>query len=231
MMARAKSNRVYLVALIGGLLGAGAVAYHTWAAEPQASDAAADSFKRLQLEMTQKELIQVQADLRRTQLERDFWKAREETFATLPIPNSVLEERLSQDPAIAKGQRRVTELKEEVAGLEGRLEPGKAATVVKNARTQLATAERSMETLKQALRQQASEQLRAKALDEYKGKLTQFQEQIDFLSELEKALKTEVQRLTEETRQLKPADEQRLSILEKELRELKTAVAELKKGK
>jgi hypothetical protein len=230
MTALSKKSLLFVFLGLAGVAGAGLAALRP-ADDDKPPDAAAESFQVLQLEATQRELIQVQADLRKTRLERDFWHARDEAFRTLPIPKSALDERLSQDPAVARQMVRLAELRDQIAGVEGTVQPGKAPTVLKDFRAQLAAAEKNLEALKQAVRPQIVEQLREKAYDEYKGKLVQFQEQVEWLKEWEKALQGEVERLSRQTRELKASRDQRLDQVEKELRELRASVAELKRAK
>jgi hypothetical protein len=186
---------------------------------------AADSFKLLQLELTQKELIQVQSDLRKTKAELQFWKGREHIFAKLPIPKSALEERIAQDPAVPKLGAKIAEYRDSLAQAEN---VAKNPAVVAKFRAELSRMEQELDNHKESLRQQITSQLQEKAHDEYRGKLVQLQEQIDLQKELEKVLNTEVLRLVEETRHIRPIED-RLSAIERELRELRAAIGELMK--
>jgi hypothetical protein len=180
--------------------------------------------------MTQKELIQVQADLRKLQVERDFWKARADTFAKLTIPKSAVEERISQDSLIAKRQSDLARLREDLVLAKNKI-TAKNSTVIDRVQTEIAVVERDIESLKQSLRLQLTELMRERAQDEFNGKMTQFQEQIDLIKEMEKTLEAEVKKLSEETRAIRPSHDQRLTQIEAELRELRATVAELKRGK
>jgi SMC interacting uncharacterized protein involved in chromosome segregation len=107
----------------------------------------------------------------------------------------------------------------------------KNSAVIDRLQTEIATAERDIDALKQSLRAQITELMRDRAQDEYTGKMLQFQEQIDLMKELEKTLQAELAKLVDETRGLKTARDQRLSQLENEMRELKAVVADMRKGK
>ncbi len=196
--------------------------------EPRAADTAADQLKLLKLEMTQKELVQVQADIRKLQVERDFWKVRGDAFSKISIPKSALDERVGQDSLITKRQSDVARLREELAVVRNK---SKNTAIVERLQAEVATAERDVETLKQSLRIQVAEHLRERAQDEYNGKMTQYQEQIELLKELEKTLQTELQKLGEETRNVRATSVQRLTQVENDLRELRAQLMELKKGK
>jgi hypothetical protein len=244
-MTVAKMKPVTTLLAVLSVLGAGVLTYRLLAVEPQqeeakkpaqgadkgAAAANAEAFARLQLEMTQRELIQVQADLRKNRLDLKFWSAREETFTKLPIPNSAVEERLNQDPMVGKYLLRLSELRDQIVQAERVAKDGKNSPEVKDYQNQIMATEKTLETLRKTLQPQIVAQLREKVIDEYKGKLIQLKEQIDFNEELEKTLKAEVQRFSEGVRAAPLGGDQRLSLLEKEVRELKAAVEELKKKK
>jgi hypothetical protein len=246
------SGKIKVAAIMGltaGVLGAGIAAQCLSAAPgvPQIEKSAkpdvpvkgeaggTDPFKGqlswLQFEQTQRELAQMQADLRKTRAELAFWEARDERIAKLTIPDSAIEERMNLDPTVVKHLNRIAELKNLIAEAEGVAVAGKSSEVVKEYRDQIAATEKILGSLRPMLRAQITKQLREKAYDEFKGRIVQFKEQIEFWEGFEKVLKTDLKRLAEESKGASntgPTDA-RVGALEKEVRDLKEAVAELKK--
>jgi hypothetical protein len=198
---------------------------------PHSYDDAAAELAHLQLEATHRELVQVESDLRKVRVEMSFWKAREQAFAQMEIPHSAVEDRLSQDPAIAKNLLRVASAREELAILEKVSKSGKLSPGMERLRTELASAEQGAETAKNAFRRHVIDQLRAKALDEYKGKLTQYQEQIDLLTEMRNVLQADAAQLREKTKGLRSPIEVRLMRMEQDIADLKASILELKKNR
>jgi hypothetical protein len=199
-MSVAKLNPMMTLLAALCILGAGALTFGLLAAEPQTEEARkaasnSDAFNRLKLEMTQKELIQVQADLRKTRLELKFWSSREETFAKLQIPRSIVDERVNQDPGVGKYLLRISELRDQVAQAERVANDPKTSPEIKNLRNEIMVTEKTIESLRTMLQPQIVAQLRDKAVEEYKGRLVQFKEQIEFAEEFEKTLMSEVERL------------------------------------
>jgi hypothetical protein len=186
------------------VFGCGILTYRVVAVEPAqeggkaAPVANSDAFTRLQLEMTQRELIQVQSDLRKTRLDVKFWTPREAIIAKMHIPNSAVEERVSQDPAVNRYLTRLAELRDQLAQAIAVAKDPKDSPEVKDFQTQIAATEKTIEGLRKALEPQIVARAREKAIDEFKGRLVQLGEQIEFSQELEKVLRAEVQRLTDE---------------------------------
>jgi hypothetical protein len=190
-----------------------------------------EQLARLQLEQTQRELAQMYSDLRKTRAELAFWEAREDKMVKMTIPDSAIEERMNLDPAVAKLLNRINELRHSIAEVESVTAPGKSDAIVKDIRDQITTTEKILGTLRPMLRAQITQQLREKAYDEFKGRIVQFKEQIEFWEGFEKNLKADVQRLSAQVKggTSGGSADARLTALEKEVRELKDALAELKK--
>ena len=216
---------VIAVVAFGGWFG-----FSLAADDPKPADAADDQLKLIKLDMTQRELVQVEADIRKLTVELNFWNARADKIAKIPIPNSAIEERIGQDSMVTRRLADIARLREELVLARNKIS-AKNSTVLERLLTEIGAAEKDVDSLKQALRTQVTEQLRERAEDEFKGKLTQYQEQINLLTDLQNVLRKDIQTLTNETRKLRPANEQRLTQIENELRELKSVVAELRKGK
>ena len=203
------------------------------AAAPQTpASSVSGPLARLQLEMTQREWLQVQSDLRKTRLELSFWEKRDKVFANLPIPDSAVDERVNLDPLVTRHLTRLSELRDQIASVERVSAPGKAEASLQDLRRQVADTEKTVELLRKQLRPEITKQLREKAYDEYKGKLTQYREQIELEVEMAKVLKADIDRLS----QAVPggsagSTDQRLSNLERDVREIKEAIEELKKRK
>jgi hypothetical protein len=222
--------------------GAGLLVYHVSAARPQtaatgevkkpAAPWETEQFKRLKLEMTQRELIQLQADLRKIQLELKYWEEREPTFKTsLPIPASAIEERLNQDPMIAGYLSRIRQLDDQIVENQKVLVPAKAAEAAKALEVQKAALAKSVEEEKLRARKEVEKQLREKALDEFHGKLIEYREQVEIGKKREEGLKAELVQLSKEVSTPSAASDPRVAALEQEVRQLKEAVEELKKKK
>jgi hypothetical protein len=199
-MTLTKTNPVMTLLAALSVLGAGALTYRLLAASPQeeAKKPAPnrEAFTRLQLEMTQKELIQLQADLRKTKLELKFWTLREETIAKLPVPNSEIEAFCNQDPVVGKYLLKISDLRDQIAQAERVVKDPKDSPEIKNFLNEMAVNEKIIEGLRKMLQPHILAQLREKAMDQYRGKLIQLKEQIEFNEELEKTLKAEVERLS-----------------------------------
>jgi hypothetical protein len=199
-MTVAKITSVLALLATVSVVGAGAFTFRLLAAERQqeaAKKPAANSeaFNRLKLEMTQKELIQVQADLRKTRLELKFWSTREETFAKLHIPNSEIEAFSNQDPVIAKYLLKISELRDQLAQTVLVAKDPKTSPEVKNLQNDIMANEKIIEGLRKILHPHIVAQLREKAVDQFKGRLIQFKEQIEFNEQLAQALEAEIERL------------------------------------
>jgi hypothetical protein len=216
------------------MLALGLLVCRSPAAQPPPAKEAApwetEQFKRLKLDLTQRELIQLQAELRKTQLELKFWEEREKTFAAgIPIPASAVEERLNQEPDIATQLARIQQLKDQIAEVSKISTPGKVNEVITGFQNQINGLEKSVKDLRDRHREDIRKQLREKAYDEFKGKLVQIREQIDLGKKHEEAAQAELVRLSKEVPAPTSAGDPRVSQLEQEVRQLKETVAELKK--
>jgi hypothetical protein len=155
-----------------------------------------EQLNRMKLELAQKELVQVQSDIRKENVELAHLRGREKSIDSVPVPESTIEELINRDPIIDQRLQREVELRQSIAEIENVSAEGGRAPGVRDLQTKLAATEKILATRRAKLRTQIIEQLRLKARDEFKAKVAQHEDTISFLTELEQALKTDIQRLS-----------------------------------
>lgn len=216
------------------------------ATAPDSADHRAEAVKyRIALEQLRKarsELVQAQADRRRTQVELEVLQARDKALAAAPPPVSetALEEALAADKLVTAMSNRQVEMEEALESMRGRTSGGdKNPTILRQMRD-LDALRASIEARRKRLRPQLTEQLRERTRRELQTAMVPLQERILVLDQLEKVLTEEVKKLsaatrpTEETRHFLQgeADEgvlQRLAQLEEDVRQLRNLVEEMRK--
>jgi hypothetical protein len=178
------------------------------------------------LEMAQKEYLQVVADLRRAEVELGLMKSKN---AKMPSNHqAAVEELFSKDLTLQSYRNRADKL-------ENLLLDAKATNpsleTIKVWTEDLKEIKKKVEDRTAQLTALAEEQLKQTAREEWQAKLSEQSERIEFLTSLKATLKADIDRLTKETEDQGKLQEPKILHLEKEIRELRATIEELKKRK
>lgn len=155
-------------------------------------------FAMSQLNTVQGEFIQLQSQLRRTQLEIAAEKKGVDGLAELPIPEIAIEEQLKQEPGVVRFTNDLAELQERLLRLkriavEPEKEPWYPTTLTAIERAKKALADRRVQ-----VRPAIVDKLREIARVQAKSNLAQNQEYLAVLKNLETQLEEEVKRRNQE---------------------------------
>src|SRR6516165_6928988 len=160
-----------IVALLGlTAVGGGIVAYSVLAGEPQRDQAAKPSegnktatelpprlkeqLARTQVEQTQRDLAQLHSDMRKARTELAFWEARDKKIASLTIPDSAVDERLSQDPSVLRLINKINEVNSNIAEVMSVSALGKNDAGIKELQDQVTSNETNLPALRELLKPQ-----------------------------------------------------------------------------
>ena len=249
------------VVLLIGAVGVGALTYagQRGGAQPTSSDLVDTrneglalplgknpemQLARLQLEAAIKDLIQVQADIRKVRAELTLAQAQEKKTEVPPrfpaIADKELEQQIEQDREVQQLRAQIAEQQKALHDLELVVARGKDNLLFQRETAVLEDLKKRLACRRRALRPLIEDEIRAqqKKVDDarradlqkqHQHKINALQDRLTYLQELEKILDADVQRLALKTRAQEPPTEKRLRGLEKEIQEMKAALEGLRK--
>jgi capsular exopolysaccharide synthesis family protein len=150
--------------------------------------------------MAQKELLQVQSDLRNGEIDLENQRARMKTVSDVRVPESVLDESVKKDPQVDIYVRERAKLLAQIEETRRIYKPGWEGPHIRQYQQQLDTIARSMTVLRNQLRPEVEAQYREKTRQEAAERVEQLQEKVAKLQKLEKSLQAQTERLVGETR-------------------------------
>jgi succinoglycan biosynthesis transport protein ExoP len=157
-------------------------------------------FAMERMALGQKELIQLQSDLRKAQVEAAIQPAREKALADQAIPTAAIEEQLKKDPAVAKQLADIAQLEVYLSEVKGTLVRGDKDPLLQKYRDQLAAARETLAAYRESQRPRIGEELREQARNEIKATGAAMNNKVIILKEQEKALAEEIKTLEADTR-------------------------------
>lgn len=152
-----------------------------------------------QLALAEKELMDLQSQLRKLQVEVTDQQVREKALAAAAVPEGVLEEHVKKDKAVEQQTKRVSDLEDSVASLKRVTARGDSDPALKKLRADLDAAKELLETTRAEARPRVLKELREKARLDLSNNLATLQGRQVLLSQHEKALNEVIERLRHES--------------------------------
>jgi hypothetical protein len=215
--------------------GLGLLAVKGWAAEPPTpaknpplSEAIRGQIARLQLETDLKELVQVRSELRKTAIELDVLQAEMRQQADT-VGDEAIELAVDQDLGVRDSTAELKKLRDDLKQLEKTIAGGRNSSIYKDEQTKLQVLERELAARRRKLRPTIENELRQKSMVEVGTRIKSCRQRVTIAKELEKKLVADIQQLSGETGAPVPANEDRLRVLEREVKDLKDALEALRK--
>ncbi len=184
---------------------------------------------RRQLEAAIQQLLQVQADIRKAKVEMALAEADQKKVARRPIPDDEIEHWIDQDASIQAYLQLIKDVRDRLKELEPIIAGGKENRLYKQQVSRLEELNKELARRRRLLRPQGEDEVRERLTAPFQSKVASLQNRLAYLQELEKALNADIQRLSQKTRSQESSTEERLRTLEKELKEVKTALDMMKK--
>jgi RNA polymerase sigma factor (sigma-70 family) len=193
----------------------------------QAEPSKGDGFVNLQLEMAQKEFLQIISDLRKAKVELALAESR--SLKAPSVSETALEEAIAKDPVVMAKRQLVQQREDALSEYKRANQPKEFEHIPTK---KLDEAKKDLLERMERISDLVRRQMLANAQEEHSSKIALLAEKVEFLEALKKVLKADIDRLTVEAKTQGDNDEQpRIKQLEKEVRELKALVEELKKRK
>jgi capsular exopolysaccharide synthesis family protein len=159
-------------------------------------------FAQEQLAVAEKELLQLQSDVRKWEIELGVLRAREKAAGRLGVRDADVEEFARGDRVVAKlaaQKDRLEALIHETLPVVGQ---GEQDPAIRKYRADLEEVERQLVARRQEIRPQLEEQLRARAVETSADARAQLEERIALSKKLEESLESDVKRLRADARSL-----------------------------
>jgi RNA polymerase sigma factor (sigma-70 family) len=194
---------------------------------------------QLQLEMAQKEYLKVVSDLRKAQVELEVAKSRPVTYSKVKL-NGLIE----KDENVAFRMSYIKSLEEKLE--KARIAVGNdaeerikrnAEDLIKRNSDALKFSEKELNNARKMAAVKIGQGLEQIATEDHEAKLAKLTEKAEYLAALRKALQADMDDLEKQAESRRaqkksaPPDKSKIAQLEKEVRELKAQVEELKKRK
>ena len=192
------------------------------------SEAIQRQIGRLQLQMDLKELVQVRSELRKMAVELDVLQAEMKQQPDT-VNDEAIELAINQDLAVKDKLVAVKQKRDELAQLEKIIANGRNNPLFKAQQIDLQALEKDLAARRRKLRPVVEAELKQKSLVEVSTRIKSCQQRITIAKELEKKLVADIRQLSGETGGPVPANEDRLRVLEKEVKDLKEALEALKR--
>ncbi len=154
------------------------------------------------LDAVEKELLQVQSDRRRAQVETTLFEARLKQNKDVAISDPLLEQALLQDLFYLKYREDMGKLERDIQDTIRAVGAEKAGPILADLRKKLAATQKDLAARREVLLGPVREELRKQAKAEGEAKLAEFQDRIKLLKELEAALTEEAERIRLEVIQM-----------------------------
>lgn len=159
-------------------------------------------FAQEQLAWTEKELLQLESDLRKLKIEDSTNQEKKKSINDESIPDSYLKEQIQKDTLIVKYQTRKLELEQAILSTQKVAVTSVSDSLVEKYRNEIAHTEQLIENRMAQLRPVITTELRERGRREVRSSEANVRQRIQLLEELKKSLAKEASRLTEETRTL-----------------------------
>jgi len=159
-------------------------------------------FAQEQLAVTEKELLQLDSELRKVQTDLTLQEQRGTPAEGFKYTDAELDELARKNPAMDKLLARKGQLQQELAEVLRVAVKGEQEPRVKQIRQEIIDAEQAVAALREQLRPELAAQLQLGLERNFRTNLTAMAERRDLLQELRKTLVKDQERLTTEVRQL-----------------------------
>jgi capsular polysaccharide biosynthesis protein len=150
------------------------------------------------LGLAEKELHQVQSELRRLKIELNAKEGREQSLAP-EVPEPQVEKAIDKEPEVVQLLAKREEHKKKLDQAVRLAVPGRAEPALKPMFDQLKTIEAELETVRSRLRPDVKERLLVQAGGHLSAPVAELRRRLEFSLELEKSLQESVDRLRKQT--------------------------------
>jgi hypothetical protein len=227
-MFLSKTTITLALALAVGLVGAalviaGGAAADEPATVPARSKAGIDArLTRLERDAVEKEFVQVQSELRRARVQLGLLQARSEAGGANAISEAALDKLVEKDPVVKRIRAETTKVQEDMWNVSHVLaKPAHGKKMLHRFGQERDKLQKELDKRRGELVPLFGRQLRAKARRELRARVAEQEERVAFLSRLEKALLADIHRLGKQIPARALGIEERLDLLEKQVRDLK----------
>lgn len=159
-------------------------------------------FSQEQLALTEKELLQLDSELRKLNTELSLTKSKDKAGADWKVPDADLDDLVSRDPGIQKLNARKFVLEQEISEALHVAVRGDKEPRVQFLRAELAALETTLGQRRQELRPKLLAQAQSRLRDGMHNNVTAMAERAKSLEELRKVLAKDMERLAGESRTL-----------------------------
>jgi capsular exopolysaccharide synthesis family protein len=157
-----------------------------------------------QLGLVQKEMLQLQSELRKLEVEALLERAREKNIDNLVIPRSVVEAQVNKEPAVARVLAQIEQLEENIEGIKKASKPRAAQLILTRNGTlaQLRSARASLAERRKKLTPVVVARLREEVRKETQVSVGKLEDQLAMKNKLGELLRSEAARLEKANRGL-----------------------------
>ena len=152
-----------------------------------------------QMGMSQRELLQLQSDLRRLQIEVGTREGRLKQLEDVEVPPTVIEDYLKTDPVALKHQKREAALEESITRVLRVARASQAERLAARHRQELKTVKRAKEVRRKELMPTIVKRYREKLKQEWLTSSSLQSDRLTVMQRLEKQLTVDINRLANET--------------------------------
>jgi capsular exopolysaccharide synthesis family protein len=159
-------------------------------------------FSQEQLALTEKELLQLDSELRKLQTELSLAKTKETSKADWKVPDADLDDLVQKDLGMQKLAARKSKLEQDISDALRVAVRGENEPRVQSLRKELAALETTIKERRAELRPKLTEQALSRVHDQMHNNRTAMAERVQSLAELRKVLVKDIDRLASESRTL-----------------------------
>jgi capsular exopolysaccharide synthesis family protein len=162
--------------------------------------AAKEKFLHEQIGTAQKDLLQVQSDMRRIQIETKNAEAKLEATDPAAVPDQVVNVAVRNDPGYQKLVAKRQGVQEAIKQMQGSMAPGARPALLVQYEADLAAIDKEMETYAGKIRPEVSKELVDSSAEQARRSLTNLHDRLTTMKELEKVILKEIDDLSRNLR-------------------------------
>lgn len=189
--------------------------------EPKLSEGVRRRVARAQLDKAIQELVQVRSDLRKERVKLAFLQSELKQEAASNSDKAALEAIINEDPQVREFEKEIANYKKQLASYELVTAGGRSSSIYKQTEKELAGLEKGSLARRRKLLPLAQEKRKQDTETFRQVQLKPLQDHVASLQDLEKALVADIGRFDAEAKPAQTSTEERLRLLEKEVRALK----------
>jgi capsular exopolysaccharide synthesis family protein len=159
-------------------------------------------FAQERLALSQKELLQLQSDIRKGRVEAASFPARQAAVGQVEVPEALIEEQLQKDPVVTQQMAEIARLEAAYENAKQSFVAGENEPLLRRYRTPIEAARKAIAARTSQVRPALVAQLREKARHDLAVAGAQLKSKLAHLLELEKELAADLKRMESETHTL-----------------------------